>query len=105
MAYLDKTFSAWASNDTDGVDEPPDGRVTLPSPVTQVSVRTGYYANYSLGLVDLDYGGGWVTGFEPDGTTKLDVVIPERCAVVGIQGKQRAGYGLVDLKIAYRELP
>lgn len=105
MAYADRTFSAWASNDVDGTNEPPDSSASRDVPLTQTLIRTGYYMNYSLGLVDLDYGGGWVTGFDPDGTKTLPVVLPDRCAVVGIQGKHRAGYGLVDLKLAYRELP
>jgi len=106
MAYPDQQFSGWASDDMNGTKDPADGDANLGAPVNQVSVRTGFYMNYSLGPVNLDCGGGWVTPYKPDKNTQdIAAFIPERCAVVGIQGKQRAGYGLVDLKIAYREMP
>jgi hypothetical protein len=110
MVNADGTFSAWASDDMSGDSDPPDDKANLRSPVLQVSVRTGYYLNYSLGLVNLavnlDAGGTWVTPFGANkNTNDLTINLPARCAVVGIQGKKRADYGLVDLKLAYRELP
>jgi len=106
LVYPDKTYSAWASVDMDGTYDPSDDDANLNHSITQVSVRTGWYLNYELGLVDLDCGHGWVTGFDPDRChPELNPFIPERCAVVGIWGKQRAGYGLVDIRLAYRELP
>ena len=103
LVLPDGTSSAWTSDDEAGDHCPSDDQANLGFPVTQVSVRTGWYLNYSLGLVNLDCGAGWVTPFESDNT--IAVYIPPRCAVVGIQGQKRPKYGLVDMKIAYREVP
>ncbi len=105
LVFDDGTFSAWTSDD-DGVHCPPDPKANLGHNIHQLSVRTGWYLNYELGLVDLDCGNGWVTNFPPDHShPTINVSLPDRCVVVGVWGRKRPKYGLVDIRFAYREVP
>ncbi|WP_438030749.1 caspase family protein [Sorangium sp. So ce233] len=96
--FAGSTPTAWASDDMDGSSFPSDANASQGAPVTGVRI----YADGNKGLVNLDHGTGWLTAWKSG--TVIAAPIPAGCVVVGVRGKKRAGYGLVDIDFAYRQL-